>query len=83
MIMSLRESKAKLSDLVERASQGEEILITVRGKAKLVGVSSTKRSEDKQAWIEEQRTLQKTYSTGKSGPSVEQILDGLREERIY
>ena len=41
IIKSLRASKAKLSELVERASQGEDVLITVRGKvkARLTGVS--------------------------------------------
>ena len=31
MVSTLRESKAKLSELVERASRGEDVLITVRG----------------------------------------------------
>ena len=41
IIKSLRASKAKLSELVERASRGEDVLITVRGKvkARLTGVS--------------------------------------------
>ena len=34
MIKTLRESKAKLSELVEQASRGEDVLITVRGKVK-------------------------------------------------
>ncbi len=34
MVRTLRESKARLSELVERASQGEDVLITVRGKVK-------------------------------------------------
>lgn len=34
MMKSLRESKAKLSELVERAYRGEDIVITVRGRVK-------------------------------------------------
>lgn len=34
MIKTLKESKAKLSELVERASRGEDVLITVRGRVK-------------------------------------------------
>lgn len=34
MTKTLRESKAKLSELVEVASRGEDVLITVRGKVK-------------------------------------------------
>ncbi len=34
MMKALRESKAKLSELVERASRGEDVITTVHGKAK-------------------------------------------------
>jgi prevent-host-death family protein len=46
MVTTLRESKAKLSELVERASKGEDILITVRGKvkAKLNPSSATEKT---------------------------------------
>jgi prevent-host-death family protein len=41
MTVGIFEAKQKLSELVERASQGEEIVITHRGKerARLVGVA--------------------------------------------
>jgi prevent-host-death family protein len=41
MTIGIFEAKQKLSELVERASQGEEIVITYRGKerARLVGVA--------------------------------------------
>jgi len=40
MTIGIFEAKQKLSELVERAAQGEEIVITCRGKqrARLVGV---------------------------------------------
>jgi prevent-host-death family protein len=47
MTIGIFEAKQKLSELVERASQGEEIVITCRGKerARLVGaVAKRQRS---------------------------------------
>lgn len=48
MVRNLRESKAKLSELVELASQGQEVLITVRGrvKARLTPASVPRQTED-------------------------------------
>jgi len=45
MTVGIFEAKQKLSELVERASQGEEIIITCRGKvrARLVGVTPKNR----------------------------------------
>ena len=34
MVRTLQESKARLSELVEAASRGEDVLISVRGKVK-------------------------------------------------
>jgi prevent-host-death family protein len=83
MVKTLRESKAKLSELVERASQGEDILISVRGKvkAKLTRVSPQKKL-DKKAWAEELRVVQQKYSTGKAVLPIEKILEDIREERL-
>jgi len=47
MTIGIFEAKQKLSELVERAAQGEEIVITCRGKerARLVGATAkSKRS---------------------------------------
>lgn len=45
MTVGIFEAKQKLSELVERASQGEEIVITCRGekRARLVGVTPKNR----------------------------------------
>jgi len=45
MTVGIFEAKQRLSELVERASQGEEIVITWRGKerARIVSVSSKPR----------------------------------------
>jgi prevent-host-death family protein len=83
MIKTLRESKAKLSELVERASKGEDVLITVRGtiKARLTRAGPAP-SSDRKAWLRQLQALRKRYSTGRQGTSSEQIFEELREDRF-
>ncbi len=84
MIRSLRDSKAHLSELVERASQGEEILITVNGKvrAKLVGVAVPDSVQDVMAWRKELSALNRKHlRQGKDTPMAK-ILDDVREDRF-
>jgi prevent-host-death family protein len=68
MVTTLRESKAKLSELVERASRGEDVLITVRGtvKARLTKVEASPAGFDGRAWVGELRTLQEATKRRKS-----------------
>ena len=55
MVTNLREAKSRFSELVKRAAEGEEILITVRGEpmARLTGVGGGERSGERAAWIAE------------------------------
>jgi prevent-host-death family protein len=71
MISTLRDSKAHLSELVERASRGEDVLITVRGKvkAKLTRAEVTFDAKDRKYTLS-QRT------------SIETILAEVREDRF-
>lgn len=50
MTIGIFKAKQRLSELVERAAQGEEIVITCRGKerARLVGVTAQGRRSVKQ-----------------------------------
>jgi prevent-host-death family protein len=50
MTIGIFEAKQKLSELVERAAQGEEIVITCRGKerARLVGAAAKRRRSVKE-----------------------------------
>jgi prevent-host-death family protein len=52
MTIGIFEAKQKLSELVERASQGEEIVITCRGKerARLVGATVKTRRTVKEVF---------------------------------
>lgn len=82
MITSLRESKAHLSELVERAAKGEEIVITVRGKpkARLCPVD-TEASESQASWARRLREARARYSTRKTEDSIGSILEELRGDR--
>lgn len=84
MIKTLRESKAKLSQLVELANRGEDVLITVRGKikARLTRATDPARVPDHAAWVRKLRKLQKTYSVARPKTTVEEILAASREDRI-
>ena len=80
MIRTLRESKATLSELVETASRGEDVLITVRGrvKARLTRAGASARKADVQHWAARLKSLQEKHGTGRVNLSIEQIL---REDR--
>lgn len=83
MLKTLRESKAKLSELVEAASRGEDVLITVRGKvkARLTRAGMTDSSADRKLWMRELRRLRASVAGRKPGPTVEEILNELRADR--
>jgi prevent-host-death family protein len=81
---TLREAKAKLSEMVKRASRGEEVVITVHGKetAKLVAVPKRTKKRDKEKWLAELDELRRKYSTGKVGRLSEEIIAEDREDRF-
>ena len=86
MTATLTESQANLRRLVELASQGEEVVITVDGKPKAkltsAGAASTGKSLDMAGWLKELEDLRRRYATGKTGLSVEEILEEDRAERL-
>lgn len=84
MIKSLKESKAKLSELVDRASGGEDVLITVRGvvKARLTRAGAPRGEIDMRAWATELRELQDRYSTGRVSLPADEVLAEDRDERL-
>jgi prevent-host-death family protein len=85
MVKTLRESKAKLSELVDRASRGEDVLITVRGavKARLTKVEASPAGFDGRVWADELRTLQEAVK-GRKKPklAIERILAEHRADRV-
>lgn len=84
MIKTLKESKAKLSELVERASRGEDVLITVRGevKARLTRAPTSEGVGDTIAWTEALEHLHNAHGTGKVTLTAEQIVREDRDDRF-
>ena len=86
MTATLTESQADLRRLVELASRGEDVVITVDGKpkAKLTAAEapSSANPPDMVAWLKELEELRRRYSTGKTGPTVDQMLEEDRAERL-
>jgi prevent-host-death family protein len=84
MVKTLRESKAKLSQLVELASQGEDVLISVRGKIKArltrAAEQSTRRSSSD--WVRDLKALYKAYGKTQAKLSSEQIISEIRQDRV-
>jgi prevent-host-death family protein len=83
MIVSVRESKARLSELLAKAMEGEEVVITVRGEptAKIVPVQAPADKSDLRAWVAERRGAlgrQLMPQPDSSGA----ILDELRADRF-
>jgi prevent-host-death family protein len=64
------EAKNKLSNLLERAERGEEIVITRRGKpvAKLVPMSETTDQKRSREAMERIRALAKEFKLGRFDP---------------
>lgn len=80
MIASLRESKTRLSELVNRASDGEEILITVHGEPRARLVPVTAANPEITDWMRELADLRATQRT-KVSRSIRGALDETREDR--
>jgi antitoxin (DNA-binding transcriptional repressor) of toxin-antitoxin stability system len=78
MNATLEQSQRELPRLLALASQGEEVLITVEGRAvaKLTALPQPKRSrQDVEQWLGELDRLRARTATGKAGLTVEEILE--------
>jgi len=90
MTATLSMSQSELPRLVEIASLGEDVVITVEGKPKarltrvdqIADEGSVRKSRaDLSARIEELSSLRNKFYIGKSGLSVDQILDASRADQ--
>jgi prevent-host-death family protein len=90
MTATLSKSQADLPRLVEIASQGEDVVITVDGKPKArltradvaPGSNASPRGPgDLAARVKELAFLRDNYRTGKAGLTVDQILEQTRADR--
>ena len=90
MTATLSKSQAELPRLVEIASQGEDVVITVEGKpkARLTRANvapgngaSPQSAVDLTVRVKELAALREKYHTGKPGLTVDQILEETRADR--
>ncbi len=90
MTATLSKSQAELPRLVELASQGEDVVITVEGKPKARLTRAHVASGDSEPLtsrldlavrVKELASLREKYRTGKTGLTVDQILDETRADR--
>lgn len=84
MIANLREAKSKLSQLVRLAADGEEIVITVRGRptARLTGVVPKEtQNREREAWVAELSAAAEAARVGPRKSTLQQFWDELRQER--
>ena len=85
MITNLREAKSNLSQLVQLAAEGEDIVITVRGQpmACLTRVipNETETSSRKQ-WADELSAAAEVARAGDRSSTSQGFWDELREERL-
>ena len=85
MITNLREAKANLSRLVQRAAEGEDIVITVRGRptARLTcAVPKETQNHLREAWAAELSEAAEAARVGPRKATSQQFWDELREERL-
>jgi prevent-host-death family protein len=85
MTATLSKSQADLPRLVELASQGEDVVITVEGKPKArltrASIAPVNGGGDLSVRVKELATLREKYHTGKAGLTVDQILEETRADR--
>lgn len=84
MMATLEQTQSDLLKLVRLVQQGEEVVITSQGRpvARLSAMPQTTPSpNNRQAWLVRLRQLRESTATGKTSPTTEEILDGLRSER--
>jgi prevent-host-death family protein len=85
MITNLREAKSNLSQLVQLASEGEEIVITVRGRptARLTCVVPREAQDiARKKWADELSAAAEAARVGQRKSTKQQFWDELREERL-
>ena len=82
MMATLEQTQSDLLRLIDLAQRGEEVLITREGRAvaKLTGVPQPRTATDRRAWLAKLAALRGRLATGRTGPTVEQILDEDRGE---
>lgn len=84
MITNLRDAKAHLSLLVQRAAAGEEIIITVHGKptARMTAAANpTASAQDVRIWMQELAAEAEAARCGEPRSTPQDVWDELRADR--
>jgi antitoxin (DNA-binding transcriptional repressor) of toxin-antitoxin stability system len=81
MVVPLPDTREQLIELIERASGGEEIVLSVNDKTRAKLVRAGLTPKEREAWIEELRELHSKQEV-QPADSSQKILDELREERF-
>jgi prevent-host-death family protein len=84
MITNLRDAKAHLSLLVQRAAAGEEIIITVHGRptARITAAAGPIASaKDARAWMDELAAEAEAARCGDTRSMPQGVWDDLRADR--
>lgn len=85
MITNLREAKSNLSQLVQRAAEGEEIVITVRGRptARLTSVAPNEtQAVTRTEWADELSAAAEAARVGPRRSTTQKVWDDMRQERL-
>jgi antitoxin (DNA-binding transcriptional repressor) of toxin-antitoxin stability system len=86
MMATWSKSQADLPRLVEIASQGGDVVITVEGlpqaRLTLASIPPGTGGTDLTVRLKELAALREKYHTGKTGPTVDQILEKTRADRL-
>ena len=79
MIVNVRESKARMSELLAKVGEGEEVVITVRGRptARIVPIHKNESPPNRRRWAEELRGRMAGITRAPASSSRE-IIDDLR-----
>jgi len=85
MITNLRDAKSHLSQLVQLAADGEDVVITVRGRptARLTQAAPKEiQDRGREAWAAELSAAAEAARVGPRKATSQQFWDELREERL-
>ena len=85
MVASLRDAKARLSELVQKAANGEEVVITVRGEpmVKLSPIRGREtNTDDRKSWAAELAEAAQAAAVDPETTTDQEFWDELRADRV-
>ena len=76
MAITVEQTQADLTKLIELTQRGEEVVILSEGQAvaRLTGISRPQQPPETQEWLADLAELRERISTGKTGTTVEEMI---------